>query len=209
MSKLTTKSFWLGLALGIGICVLIVSILVSLFSYYGKKTANDLRTQLENMPSMTFPTDSDSSVCNQADSSWVLHDLTGKRVTFSNFRGKVVFVDFWATWCGACTIEMPTILRLRQRVKDLPVEFVFVTNEDRRRVQKFLKKNALSLPVYLAETSPPSAFTTSSLPTSFIINRDGVIVYRHIGVGKWDDSAPEQFLRALSRPSVTSAAKPE
>lgn len=207
MAKLTNKSFWLGLAVGIGISAGIVAMLFAFGSYYGKRTSNDLRTEFENLMPMAFPREPTAPLCNAMDSTWVLRDFSGNAVTLADFRGKVLFVDFWATWCESCTIEMPSIIRLQQRVRGLPIEFLFVTNEDRRRVEAFLKKNKLSIPVYLAEKSPPSAFATPALPTSFIINGDGVIVYRHIGMGKWDDDAAEQFLRQLTHLSAGKIAK--
>ncbi len=199
MAKLNYKSFWLGFALGgIGISATVIAVLVALGSYYGKGSANDLRTEFNSLSPMNFP-ETDLSICNAIDNGWVLRDLSGKQVILANFRGKVLFVDFWATWCQGCTVELPSIVRLQQRVRGLPIEFLFITNEDPRRVQAFLKKNDLSIPVYFAEKSPPSAFSTSTLPTTFIINKDGFVVYRHTGLGKWDDDAPEQFLGRLSQ----------
>jgi|SRR6185312_10655703 len=95
------------------------------------------------------------------DYAMELCDLDGRYVYGSSFRGHVVFLSFWATWCGPCTAEMPSIERLRARVGDLAVLlFACITNEPTKTVRAFVKKHGVCLPIYRIETKVPEVFDT-------------------------------------------------
>lgn len=121
---------------------------------------------------------------------WELRDMqTGNVVDFMQFRGKVVFVNFWATWCGYCIEEMPSIAHLNQRFKQSD-DFAMVLislDEDPQAVQRYLNTVRYSLPVYRMESNPPPAVQSiESLPTTLIVDKQGMIRIRHRGAADWN-----------------------
>jgi thiol-disulfide isomerase/thioredoxin len=171
----------------------------SLLSYYGKKTSNDLRTKLNQLPPLSFPDIHQLTIYGTISSDWTLYTLDEKQTSLAEFRGKALFVNFWATWCEECTVEIPSIQRLRENLKDAPVAFVLVTNEHREVITRYLRNNPLLLPVLTSVKSPPSCFATPGLPATFVVSPTGFVVYRHFGIGKWDDPSAEKFLRDVAR----------
>ncbi len=117
--------------------------------------------------------------------AWQLQDITGKHFTFSEFANKVVFINLWATWCPPCIAEMPDLQKLYNDYGDR-VEFLFVSNEDVGVISKFLEKKEYTLPAYMPLSKYPDDFETRSIPTSFVINKNGEIVIAKKGVAKWN-----------------------
>lgn len=127
-----------------------------------------------------------------------LLDLDGKYIYGSTFRGRVLFLNFWATWCTPCVAEMPSIERLLTRLTDTTIAFACVTKESSEVTHAFLRQRSISLPVYCG-TGPRSAFfDTSSLPATFVVSSDGTICFRHEGAARWDSDEMVVFLRELA-----------
>jgi len=129
---------------------------------------------------------------------WSIYDLDGKEVPVSSFRGKPLFLNFWATWCMPCRSEMPSMQHLYDATKDKGVAFVFVTREEAEVVRNFVKKEALTFPVYLAKERPPSAIALSAFPTTLIFTAEGQVAYRHVGAALWDTPKTVDFLSQLT-----------
>jgi len=127
---------------------------------------------------------------------WQLKDLTGERIRFSEFSGKVVFVNLWATWCPPCIAEMPDLQKLYNDYGD-KVVFLFVSNEEIDVLKGFLEKKNYTLPVYIPVTEYPADFETSSIPTSFVINKKGELVISKKGVAKWNSKRIRSVLDTL------------
>jgi peroxiredoxin/outer membrane lipoprotein-sorting protein len=120
---------------------------------------------------------------------FALKDLAGRTRKLSEFKGKVVLVDFWATWCGPCRIEMPNIQKLyrKHRAKGLVVLAVNV-REEPATVTGFLKKNQYTFPVLLdAEGAVAQQYGASSIPTLVVIDRKGMISDHFVGVRSEED----------------------
>jgi thiol-disulfide isomerase/thioredoxin len=130
---------------------------------------------------------------------WSLKTLDGKNMAFTDCRGKVVFLNFWATWCVPCTEEMPGIQRLAKNLKDQDVVFLLVTDEKEDKVLRFLKKHRLDLPVYIRGKKAPKCFKTKQLPITYILDRQGNIAMRRTGSTDWDDAVCEKFIRDLTK----------
>jgi len=130
-----------------------------------------------------------------------LPDLDGKMVKLSNFRGKVVIVNFWATWCPPCRKEIPSMQRAWQILKDKKVMILAVHvggNVD--KVWTFLTDFNADFPVLLdSRGRTPRAWPMVGLPTSFVVDPEGRIVLRAIGGREWDDPAVIQSLLALRK----------
>jgi len=120
-----------------------------------------------------------------------LPDIKGEVHDLVNYRGKVVLVNFWATWCPPCIMEMPSLQRLQAKLADRPFETLAVNvGEKRYRVRKFTKLVNFNLPVLLDEHNRTfDAWEGSVLPTSFLLDSHGRIRYWVVADLEWD--APE------------------
>jgi peroxiredoxin len=120
-----------------------------------------------------------------------LNDLYGNTVRMSDYRGKVVFLNFWATWCAACVVEMPAMEKLHRRLKD--EDFVMVAinmQESDAQVKAFFEKLKLSFTSLLDSNGEVAAgFAVNALPTTFVLDKEGRIVGTAIGPREWDSRA--------------------
>ncbi len=132
------------------------------------------------------------------DPDWRLRTLAGEEIALGDTRGAPVLVNLWATWCPPCVQELASIDRLAERVADAGVQFLLVTPEDEGPVREFLARRPLGVPVYLEGTLAPEALGAIVLPTTFVLDAQGVIRLHHRGAAEWDTAEVEEFLRALS-----------
>jgi thiol-disulfide isomerase/thioredoxin len=124
--------------------------------------------------------------------------LDGEAVAFSGFAGKVLVLNFWATWCAPCVAEMPGLQRLGEATSDLEVTLACVTREPEEVVRTFLQKRPLDVPIYLLDGDPPESFRSRSIPATFILDKSGIIALRHFGAAAWDDPNVVNFIRGLA-----------
>ncbi len=127
---------------------------------------------------------------------WQLVDIQGDKVDFNIFKDKVIVVNFWATWCPPCIAEMPAFEKLYQDYKN-DVVFLFVANDDPKKVEKFISKNGYSHPVYYQLTEAPKDLLSNSLPTTYIINKEGEIVVNKTGAADWNSGKVRGLLDNL------------
>ena len=132
-----------------------------------------------------------------ADFSWRLLTLGGERLTLAAFRGRVIVINSWATWCEPCVAELRSLTALRNAVPDTGVVFVLIAPQQREPVRQFVTRRGLALPVYLETSRPPSVFRFEAVPTTWIIDRRGAIVFRHRGAARWDLPNTIAFLNFL------------
>ena len=123
----------------------------------------------------------------------------GEEVSLEAFRGKVLFVNFWATWCVPCVREIPSIVRLKESLGDAPVEFLLISiDESPRDVRKYLRKHATSLPVYIRNWKPgESTFRGVAIPTTYLVSADGEMVYHHTGAADWSGREIRELVLSL------------
>jgi len=121
----------------------------------------------------------------------VLSDLEGVKHRLADYRGKVVLVNFWATWCVPCRDEMPSIERLRASLEGKPFVVLAVNlAEPESRIRKFLEAVPVRFPVLLdRDTQASKAWQARLLPVTYIVGPDGAIRYRYVGELDW--SGPE------------------
>jgi peroxiredoxin len=130
--------------------------------------------------------------------AWELKDTDGKTVRWADFKGKVVILDFWATWCGPCREEIPGFIALQKQYakQGLVVIGVSVDADGAEVVRPFIQKSGMTYPVVLADDPLLQAFgDIEALPTTFIIDRQGRIVKEHVGVT--DQAEFEKEIKAL------------
>lgn len=143
---------------------------------------------------------------------FTLDSLDGKSMRLSDFRGKAVLLNFWATWCGPCKIEMPWFVELQNQYGPEGLQIVGVAMDDSSKedIAKFSKEMGVNYPVLLGKEAVGDAYGgVPALPESFFITRDGVIVDKMIGLhGKGDiEDAIKKALNAPAAPSSTTATK--
>lgn len=116
-----------------------------------------------------------------------LADAGGREIALSELRGKIVVVNFWATWCEPCREEMPSLERLRNQLTDKRFEVVAVNvGEAPERVARFTRDVPVSFPiVYDREGAAAKAWKVRGYPTSFVIDPDGRIRYYFVGELDW------------------------
>lgn len=135
-------------------------------------------------------------VAGTAPLHFTLKDLNGADVTLDSFKGKVILVNFWATWCGPCRAEIPDLIELqRAHAQDLIVVGVVVMDRFGDNVRRFASELEMNYPILDAtsRSDVENAFGPMwGLPTTFIIGRDGTMIKRRSGIG-----SREQFERDL------------
>lgn len=127
---------------------------------------------------------------------WQLVDENGMAYNFNGAKGKVVVVNFWATWCPPCIAEMPSLEKLYHQYKE-EVVFLFVSNEEREIISNFKKKNDYDFLVYSSLTSNPELFDTSSIPRTYIIDKEGNIAIDKSGAADWNSDSVKRLLDDL------------
>jgi thiol-disulfide isomerase/thioredoxin len=127
------------------------------------------------------------------DYNWKLMNLEGDVVDFEEFKGKKIVVNFWATWCPPCIAEMPSMQALYDDSKDKAV-FVFVTNDDRAAIDKFIAKRNYNLPIYQALSASPTLLKGNSIPTTFVIDESGAVLIEKTGSADWNSKEVRALL---------------
>jgi DsbE subfamily thiol:disulfide oxidoreductase len=125
--------------------------------------------------------------------------LTGGRAKLSAYRGRVVFLNFWATWCPPCRAEMPSMERLHRLLRERGLEIVAVDlQESKEAVRKFVKDNAITFTVLLDATGAVGgAWGVQSIPTTYLIDRKGTILARSVGGREWDSTDMVALFEAI------------
>jgi thiol-disulfide isomerase/thioredoxin len=130
-----------------------------------------------------------------------LVDLQGKKHSLADYRGKVVLINFWATWCAPCREEMPSIERLRASLEGRLFAVLAVNlAEPESRIQKFLDAMPLGFPILLdRDTKTTRAWQAKVLPATYIVGADGAIRYRHVGELDWSKPEVRKQIVALMK----------
>lgn len=132
------------------------------------------------------------------DFDWSLKDINNEQVNLKNHKGKVIFINLWATWCPPCVGEMPEIQKLYEHFKDNDkIEFLMITGDPVSKIKSFIKKRGYSFPVYHYNSNPPIPFRVKSIPTTFIISKSGKIVVKKIGAANWGGSKTIKIINKL------------
>jgi peroxiredoxin len=129
-----------------------------------------------------------------------LSALDGKQVALSDYRGKVVLVHFWATWCPPCVEELPVLDRMYRGLagRELEVLAVSVDEGGAENVAAFVKKNAVSLPVLLDPgASVAHSYGTFKFPETYILDRSGIVRYKAIGQADWSNPEIVKAIRDM------------
>jgi thiol-disulfide isomerase/thioredoxin len=199
--KIFNRDFFIGMGAGIVITIFIILLLVSyyLFSWWlpGGNVLSRKKEPVRGKPlesrleAPSFPS------TTLAEYDWTVQSLDGQDFKMADAKGKVVFLNFWATWCPPCVAEMPSIQRLHEKLKDDGVVFICVSKEETSKVSQFVKEKGLTFPIYTMRGAPPAIFKTRGIPATFILSPDGRIAFKHVGSAKWDDDKSIDFIKGL------------
>jgi thiol-disulfide isomerase/thioredoxin len=147
------------------------------------------------------------SAAATAAPDFTLESLEGKKVSLSDLRGKAVLLNFWATWCVPCKIEMPWLVELQAKYGPQGFQIIGVAMDDSSKedIAKFAKDMGVNYPVLIGKNAVADAYAVPAMPESFFIGRDGKIVDKIIGLrGKSD--IEDAIKTALNTQATTSSA---
>jgi len=110
-------------------------------------------------------------------------DLNGKELSLEVYKGKVVLLNFWATWCGPCRAEIPSLIRIQEAYKDHLQIIGMDVDDDEEQLRAFVKDQGINYPVAMTSVPVRLAYGgIAALPTLFIINQDSRVVQKHVGL---------------------------
>ena len=126
-------------------------------------------------------------------------DLENNIFTLQNFKGKNLFINYWATWCNPCLAEMPYMAELYENYKDEEdIIFLYLSREKLEIIKNYIPKDESlqQLPIYKIITDD-EFFATSGIPTTFIVNSDGEVIVKDLGSAFWNDESVFKFIDNL------------
>ncbi len=142
---------------------------------------------------------------------FTLSDLNGKQVSLSDFKGKVVLLNFWATWCGPCRVEMPAMEALYREMQSQGLEILAVSVDAQGAVvtRPFQEAMGLSFPIlHDPDYEVGLAYGARTLPISYVIDTKGIIRHRVFGARDWNGPQAKALIQSLLVPQSPSPASP-
>lgn len=135
------------------------------------------------------------------DFTGTLVNVAGKQVDLKDYKGKTLFINVWASWCGPCRIEMPYIQSLYDKVKNEPnIEFMLIAiDKDFEKSKNFINQKGFTFPVYHADKGLNDFLTTQVIPLTVIVNQDGHVVYYLNGTNNFDTDDFRNLLISTSK----------
>ena len=132
--------------------------------------------------------------------NFTLMSAHGQDISLTDYRGKFVLINFWATWCPPCVKEMPALNSLHSKLKNQGLRVVAVhAGPALATVKKFLKDNPVDFDVVIDKNMSLSNWQVSGLPTTFLVNPDGKLIYKATGERDWDSEEMISFLKAVMK----------
>jgi len=184
--------------------ILVIFVLAMLFSpnFKGLVSQNLMKIGLFQPKIPQGPTGAlaASFSANSSTEEILFKNPEGEVIDLVDLKGKVVFINFWATWCPPCIAEMPSINELYSKFRDNDkVMFLMVDVDNQRsKWQKFMDKRKFDLPVYTPASSIPSSYLSGAIPTTLVLNKYGKVVFKHEGMGDFSNQEFNAFLTELT-----------
>lgn len=133
--------------------------------------------------------------------AFTIKDLEGNIKSFDDYKNKVIFLNLWATWCGPCRAEMPSIQKLYNKTQSDDMVFIMLSidrEEDEAKVKNYIKRNNFSFPVVMPAGNLTAQLDVPSIPTTFIIDKEGKIIYQKVGSTNYDTEKFRKMLRDIA-----------
>ena len=168
---------------------------------YYKTIAIKYVQEIMEKPELSVPNPEEMEVTTiDFESNMLLFkDLEGNEFSLRNFENKVLFINYWATWCNPCLAEMPSMAELYNQYKENNnIVFLYLSKEDADTIIDYIPKDDSlgQLPIYKVVTDD-DLFSTRGIPTTFIVNRNGEIVIKDVGSAVWNDQSVVDYLDNL------------
>jgi thiol-disulfide isomerase/thioredoxin len=174
------SSFWLGVVTG-AICLLAT---IFIYIRYFSLTEESLRETAQILAPPPVPSQVPVNLYDLTLASL----LDSATVNIKSAKDKVIFLNFWATWCGPCVAEFPNIEKLKETFKGKQVAFYIISEEPLNTINSFAAKRKFNLPFYKLNMLLPPVFNGSSIPRTYIIS-NGKIILSHEGAANWNDAS--------------------
>ena len=145
------------------------------------------------------PEEMDVTTIDFESNMLLFNDLEGNEFSLRDFEDKVLFINYWATWCNPCLAEMPNMAELYNQYKENDnIVFLYLSKEDADTIIDYIPKDDSlgQLPIYKVVTDD-DLFSTRGIPTTFIVNRNGEIVIKDVGSAVWNDQSVVDYLDNL------------
>ncbi len=133
---------------------------------------------------------------------FTIKDLNEDKIGFNQFKGKVIFLNLWATWCGPCKAEMQGIHELYKEVASENIAFVMLSidkDNSKGKVVKYINDKGFTFPVYMPSGYLSEQLNVPSIPTTFVINKEGKIVAKEVGTTNFNTKKFKKFLVDLAK----------
>lgn len=133
--------------------------------------------------------------------SFTVKGLEGNRVDFTTYKDKVIFLNLWATWCGPCRVEMPSIQKLYEKTQSEDIVFVMLALDkdgEEPKIRNYIEKNNFTFPVVMPSGGLSAQLNVPTIPTTFIISKEGKIVHQKIGTTNYDTEKYRKMLQDLA-----------
>lgn len=143
----------------------------------------------------------EGSFLSDSDYRFALEKTNGETISLSDYRGNVVFVNVWASWCPPCVAEMPTIETLYDNVEgEDNIRFILLTmDEEQQKAIDFMENKEFPMPYFFPASAIPSEFRSQYLPTTYVLSKEGQIVYKKEGIADYSSQNFAQWLRELAQ----------
>jgi peroxiredoxin len=147
-----------------------------------------------------------AKVSGKAAPDFTLPDIDGQHISLQEYRGKVIFLNFWATWCIPCREEMPALEQLHQKYQSKGLVVVAINlKESAEQVKGFFQKHTLSFPALLDHNGTIfREYLVAGMPTTYLIDRDSQILARGIGARDWTRPEALELIGALLKKASTA-----
>ncbi len=143
-------------------------------------------------------TEDNNTVATKADFSLQLMNSKGEKVSMEQYRGKVIFINFWATWCPPCVAEMPGINKMYNDIDKDKIEVLMVSFDQKfEKAVQYKTKNKYDFEVYASAAAIPAMYESQSIPTTYVINSKGELVFTHKGMADYNRQDFKDFLNSL------------
>lgn len=142
--------------------------------------------------------DFSETMITKADFNMTLFNSKGDKVSLEQYRGKVIFINIWATWCPPCVAEMPSINKMYNDIDKDKIEVLMVSFDQKfEKAIQFKERKKFDFEVYKVLGKMPQMYNTNSIPTTYIIDSKGNLVFTHMGMADYNRQDFKDFLKSL------------
>jgi thiol-disulfide isomerase/thioredoxin len=178
--------------------ILFVGFIIFLFTPYGLNTRAKLTQGVTYIKTLIIPPKTEAVENRKGiDADFKLRGIVNATdVNLDELKGKVIFINYWATWCPPCRAEMPSIQSLYDDYKD-KIEFIFITSDDSSKVENFYSNYNYKFPTYNMLSNPSQEISTRSIPATFILDKQKKIALSEFGPANWNSDKARKLIDEL------------